>query len=220
MSMMPKVFREVQEAKRFVIIVYGVGVLGLALPWSSSWFQYITPLTLVFSAYLLYRFQRPPFSPNGWMVLISVYLLGMFAEVIGVESGIIFGTYHYGNGLGFKVMGTPLVIGLNWALLTYASVAVFQDLKLHRLLKMCFAAMAMVLYDVVLEQVAPHLDMWYWKGGEVPIQNYLAWFLLSLLFTGMTIFSGIRIKNKLALTLLLVQWFFFVILWITFNLIG
>jgi len=42
----------------------------------------------------------------------------------------------------------------------------------------------MVVYDLVLEleQCAPGLGMWYWSGDNVPVKNYLTWFILALLF--------------------------------------
>ena len=70
----------------------------------------------------------------------------------------------------------------------------------------------MLIYDLVMEQVAPKMDMWSWQGGRVPVENYLAWFVIAAIFHAMIQFTSIKIKNKLSETILLAQFVFFVIL--------
>ena len=43
----------------------------------------------------------------------------MIAETIGVNFGILFGDYEYGENLGFKIFGVPFLIGINWIVLTF-----------------------------------------------------------------------------------------------------
>ena len=43
----------------------------------------------------------------------------MIAEILGVNYGLIFGKYDYGDNLGLKLLGVPLLIGLNWVVLTF-----------------------------------------------------------------------------------------------------
>ncbi len=38
----------------------------------------------------------------------------------------------------------------------------------------------MLLMDLLIEPVAIHLGYWSWTGGDIPIQNYLSWFVISL----------------------------------------
>ena len=72
----------------------------------------------------------------------------------------------------------------------------------------------MLIYDVVMEQVAPRMDMWTWKDGVIPIENYMAWFVIASLFHTLIQFTGIKIRNKLSETVLIAQFVFFVILFI------
>jgi len=76
----------------------------------------------------------------------------------------------------------------------------------------------MVIYDLVLEQSAPGLEMWHWSGGSVPVKNYLAWFILALLFHLIVKYCKISFSNKMAIPVLVVQFLFFVVLWINFML--
>ena len=45
----------------------------------------------------------------------------MITESLGVNYGLIFGNYEYGNNLGFKFFGVPFLIGINWIILTAIS---------------------------------------------------------------------------------------------------
>ena len=47
-----------------------------------------------------------------FFLLITCFLVGMLSEIIGVKYGFIFGEYSYGNALGIKFMGVPLIIGI------------------------------------------------------------------------------------------------------------
>ena len=43
--------------------------------------------------------------------------LGFGVEVIGVETGLLFGDYEYGSGLGPKVLKVPMLMGVLWWIL-------------------------------------------------------------------------------------------------------
>lgn len=48
-----------------------------------------------------------------WILFLSVSLLGWAAEWIGVNTGLLFGTYRYLENSGFKIQNVPIIIGLN-----------------------------------------------------------------------------------------------------------
>lgn len=130
----------------------------------------------------------------------------------GVKTGIIFGNYKYGGGLGLKIMETPLMIGVNWIMLVYCTKVISDIVPVKKNFRPVFASVLMVIYDVILEQMAPLLDMWSWKNDVVPFQNYFAWFILSLLFHVALFKVNIRFTNKLAFPVFIIQALFFVIL--------
>lgn len=70
----------------------------------------------------------------------------------------------------------------------------------------------MIGYDIVMEQVAPRMDMWSWEGGIIPLQNYIVWGVLSLLFHALRYVMKIPIRNRMAGFLFVVQVLFFVII--------
>ena len=57
----------------------------------------------------------------------------MISEILGVNYGLIFGDYIYLDNLGYKVFGVPVIIGVNWIILTYISGSfsnyIFQNNK-------------------------------------------------------------------------------------------
>lgn len=201
-----------RKVKRFLLIFYLVGLAGFLLPISHELFIRLTGLALLLSAFLLFWFHRSGFDPKSIIVFVSIYLAGFFIELIGVETGAIFGQYTYGSGLGPKIWHTPLMIGVNWLMLSYCFASVLKSLKLPGLLVMILASAGMLVYDLVMEQVAPMLDLWYWNNNSIPLENYIAWFVIAFIFQTLIVFAKIKLKNPIALTLLLCQFGFFLVL--------
>ena len=109
--------------------------------------------------------------------LILIALIGFFLEVLGVKTGLIFGSYSYGKSLGLKALSVPILIGINWAILLYCT-AQFSRIK-NQILNALFGAFMMVFLDFFIEQNAARFDFWYWKNNIIPLQNYIAWFIIS-----------------------------------------
>ncbi|MFZ4455493.1 MAG: carotenoid biosynthesis protein [Bacteroidales bacterium] len=201
-----------KEAKFLVMLFYAVGITGMSVSVSQPFFLKLVPFALIFSAFILVVFHQGKWSAKTVALFAAILLLGFLIEMVGVNTGAIFGNYSYGESLGVKIANTPLLIGLNWLLLVYVSASVVDKLKISSALKAVLASLAMLTYDIVLEQVAPKIDMWHWENTIVPYQNYAAWFVIAAVFHAL--FSGFKIKteNRLASTVLLSQFIFFVTL--------
>ncbi len=159
----------------FIILVFHVvGFVGFLL--NPSYFRALSPVNLMLSAglVLLMSNQR---KWQFWLAVVGVALAGFFIEVVGVKTGLIFGTYHYGNSLGYRLFSVPLLIGLNWTVLLYCSsqVLVIKNAVANAL----WGALLMVCLDFLIEHSASKLDFWYWKNSVIPVQNYMAWFIVS-----------------------------------------
>lgn len=200
------------------VIFYTVGVIGMALPLTFPLFKTLIPFALIFSFVALAFFHSSKIDWKTILVFLSIYIISFTIEAIGVNTGQLFGYYNYDNGLGLKLFETPLIIGVNWLFLVYTTAAVVDRFKLHSIFKIIVASFGMLIYDIVLEQVAPKLDMWHWKNEIIPFQNYLAWFALALFFHSLLKALNIKIQNKLALLILGCQFLFFFILFILFKL--
>ncbi len=200
-----------------IIIYYTVGLVGLSLPSTRDTFIGLMPLTLVISTLVLLFFHRKWRRPDV-PVLLLIAAGGFLVEVAGVLSGNIFGAYWYGETLGPVFLETPLLIGVNWMMLTYCTYSIMENTRLFWPLKAFAAAVLMLSYDLVLEPVAIRTGMWYWEGGSVPLQNYQAWFVISLVFLAVMHIAGIKTGNRVAQWLFGVQFIFFIMLNLTLRL--
>ena len=79
---------------------------------------------------LLLYFHRDWRSSSFGIFVVSVTLIGYWIEVIGVHTSLIFGDYAYDTTLGFKVLDVPLMIGINWLMMTYLCGSVCHRLSL------------------------------------------------------------------------------------------
>jgi uncharacterized membrane protein len=212
MSIIQKL-RSLNTAILILTILYIVGIAGFILKVHPD-FSRLTPLNLVGSLGVA-LFFHPNWSAKFIVWCLVTMLIGFFIEVIGVSTGQIFGTYKYGETLGFKLFETPLSMSINWILTAYASAALVSLTTRNALswfLKAVIAALVMVGLDTFIEPVAPKIDMWSWENGAVPFRNYVGWFCTSLPIQ-MLFFVFIKsARNKVAVAVLILQFAFFVIL--------
>lgn len=204
----------------FLIIFYLVGIAGFINPSTRQFFSRLTPLALMLSAGFLIWFHRPKFTLKMGEIFAFIFIFSFLVEAIGVKTGLIFGEYIYGNGLGIKLIETPLMIGLNWLMLVYCTKIIAESIFASKTLSLFFAPLLMVIYDLVLEQAAPLLGMWSWAGGKIPLQNYISWFLLAFLFHLLLQKTRIKFSNQLAAPVFVIQFMFFVILVSYFLIFG
>jgi len=202
----------------FFVIFYTVGVIGMALPFTFPLFIKLIPFALILSFVALLFDHSGKIDLKTILFFLSIYVVSFTVEAIGVNTGQIFGYYSYGDGLGMKLFETPFIIGVNWLFMVYTTATVVKRWKLHAILKIIVAALIMLMYDLVLEQVAPKLEMWHWKNEIIPFQNYMAWFALALIFHSGLKILNIKTQNKLALLILGCQFLFFFLLFILFKL--
>lgn len=200
----------------FFVIFYLVGIVGMLLPFSFSLFVKLIPLALLLSSVAL-AFFHVSFNIKTLVIFGLIYLIGFFIEVAGVNSGVIFGYYTYGDSLGIKAFNTPLLIGLNWLLLVYITASIFENKNWHPAFKIILSSSMMLAYDLIIEQIAPQLQMWFWQTDQVPLKNYFAWFFIALFFHILIKIFGINTTNKLAPVILICQILFFLILLIAFK---
>ena len=142
--------------------------------------------------------------------ILSIFLIGMITESLGVNYGLIFGDYEYGNNLGFKLFGVPYLIGVNWIILTVISANIASFLTKNRsvVLTIIIGTLLMLAMDFVMEPIAPKLDMWRFKNLIVPPSNYVGWLFVGL-FTQTLYNLYFRQKEIIVSTNLYLAFFFF-----------
>lgn len=195
-----------------LIVYYSVGVVGLLLPFTREYFKGATYFTLLASVVILALFHGR-FSRRQVLAALVIFLAGFLVEVVGVATGLLFGDYHYGTALGPRILDTPVMIGVNWLFLVYCSSLIVGRFVEPLFFRSLAAAAMMVVFDIALEPSAMWLGMWDWAGGVVPLQNYVAWFVIA--FALNYVAGTMRLtnpKNKLAGPLFFIQMAFFILL--------
>jgi putative membrane protein len=194
-----------------LIIFHAVGLIGMNISSYRADVLSLSSMNLYISFFAVILARNHHFSKFILFVLLS-FCLGMIYEIIGVKTGYLFGDYYYGANLGSKFMGVPFVIGCNWAILSISSGNLIHKLKTSIYLKTLLASLLMVLLDFMIEPIAMELDYWQWKNGEIPVYNYICWFVLSLPLSFLYFKLKLSEQNKLTNGLYLILVVFFGIL--------
>ena len=164
----------------FVIWLFHVcGMIGISYG-NKDLFLSFTPVNLIISFFLLFvnQIQIPQ---RELLSVFAIFLIGMICEILGVNYGYIFGDYVYLDNLGTKVFGVPILIGINWIILTFITGSISSYIfKKNLKFSILTGAIFMILLDLIIEPVAPLLGFWIFDLPSVPLQNYLGWFLIGL----------------------------------------
>lgn len=115
-------------------------------------------------------------------------------EQIGVETGLIYGPYHYTDRLGIKLGHVPVLIPIAWFMMIYPSHVIANLIGTGKptgagrtLIQIVWlsalGAMTMTAWDLIMDpgMSSPPTQAWIWhKGGPyfgVPLQNFVGWLL-------------------------------------------
>ncbi len=196
--------------------MYTVGVIGHLIPATRGLMLMLTPFSLLLTGsvvladwLLRHRNEGAHLPLMVWF--IAAYCFTFFVEVIGVKTGLVFGAYTYGDVLGWKVLDTPLIIGFNWVLVVAGSYSRAVTLVRNRYLTPLLTGAIALVFDLVLEQIAIRLGYWHWTGGDIPLQNYVAWFVLAALLS-FPLEKIVRVRHTIPFLYVEIQFLFFVIL--------
>ena len=142
-------------------------IIGMSANY-ADWFLSKTYLTLIMQLALVLWVFKP--ERKGLIILGIIYALGFFAEYLGVNHFNIFGNYTYGDNLGFKLAGVPLLIGSNWAVLAIVSSTIAARWVNNKWVQITLGAFLMVFLDLFMEVVAKDFDYWhFYDSGLNPI---------------------------------------------------
>ncbi len=210
----------------FIALLFHItGVLGILFTPYKDWFINNTPVVLLTMFLLLTNTQIKSFKAYIFFSFIA-FITGMVTEIIGVNTGLLFGHYQYGQVLGPKIYGVPFLIGLNWFVIVYCAGALLTEviellqnkfnIKITGLASSIFViiggATIATCFDFILEPVAAKLNFWTWENGQVPLLNYICWFIISAILLGVKIFFIKDKINTFASILLIIQALFFLML--------
>jgi uncharacterized membrane protein len=134
---------------------------------------------------------------EGWRRMALFFAVSAIVsyslEEVGVRTGLVFGHYHYGDLLGYKLGHVPILIPLAWFMMIYPSWMVAKAILTGIDVKSipgitalaAIAAFVMTGWDVVMDPGMAALGNWTWEHGGayfgVPRHNYLGWLVTTFL---------------------------------------
>jgi putative membrane protein len=186
------------------------GMIGISYG-NKEFFLAFTPINLFISFVLLFinQLQLEKSELNAALI---IFFIGMVSEILGVNYGLIFGDYVYLDNLGFKVLGVPVLIGVNWIILTFITGSMSSYVIKNKHIAALTGAILMILLDLIIEPVAPLLGFWIFDLPTVPLQNYIGWFVIGLTTQYIYHFNIERKEYSFSINLLLVNAVFFAFL--------
>lgn len=198
-------------AIQLLIAMHTAGIVGLSWEKTRELFLLLVPLNLIVNLAVVLYFHKI-WTTDFALLAVGIFLMGFFVEVVGVQTKAIFGDYWYKTTLGYKLWGVPVVIGINWLIVIYASQAVVCFGRLNTFFRILLATFLTVFLDTLIEPVAMRFDFWDWQTGKVPLQNYLGWSVVALLFHTLSSLSKTCFCNKVAVALYFCEVVFFITL--------
>lgn len=190
------------------------GIIGISLGY-SDWFLPKTSLNLIV-IFLVMLFSFKLLHPKNLIAFLIISFFGFSAEVLGVHYSWFFGEYVYGNNLGYQVLDVPVLIGVNWAVLSLTAYTIISKFIKNKWFKAAIASLLMLSLDFLMEFSAPRFDFWEFKNNTVPFHNYASWFMFAYLFILLCDFLKIKGNFRTSLHVFGVQLLFFMYFYVYF----
>jgi putative membrane protein len=209
----------------FALLFHITGLIGIVFTPYKDWFVSSVPIVLLIM-FLLLTISQIQFFRAYISFFFIAFAIGMATEIIGVNTGLLFGNYQYGQVLGLKIYGVPLLIGFNWFNIVFCSGSLLTQCidvlrkKWNVNLTASTFSIAVVLggaaiatgFDIILEPIAVKLNFWSWENGHIPLFNYICWFMISAILLGLKMYFKKFSVNTFASSLFIIQAFFFLLL--------
>jgi len=183
------------------------GIIGISLGY-LDWFAPKTGLNLlIVLASVIFCFDLLNIKTS--IIFICIAIIGFIAEALGVNLGWFFGDYTYGDNLGLKLFGVPVLIGINWAILSFICARISDLFSTYWLSKILIGSILMLILDILMEFNAPKFNFWEFENSSVPLSNYVAWFGFALFFNAIYQWTKVKGQAKISIHIYLVQLVFF-----------
>lgn len=198
-----------------LVIFYTVGTVGIWLEAYREDFLRLSAMNLLLSLAVLI-IARQTRRQLFLVFLFICFLTGMLAEWIGIHTGMLFGHYIYGENLGAKLDGVPLIIGVNWGILSVICCTLVTYAPKIRdarpAAKALLSALAMMILDVLIEPVAIDSGYWHWFGAPIPWFNYVCWLVIAYALHFVYFRWKLDEQNRVSIALWIIMVIFFTVL--------
>jgi len=198
---------------------YIIGYAGFSITYTYELFRRLTGFSILLSVVLMLLYHSN-WSRKFIISSITIFIAGWIIEFTGTRTGFPFGNYEYSDLLSPLLAGVPLILGLNWFFLVYSVFIISSFIPAGNTVRSLSGALLMTAYDLLLEPFAMHTGMWIWEGNNVPVSNYISWFVLSFLFLRLMYINPPERENKLGIYIFVYQTAFFAALVLTWKILS
>ncbi len=188
-------------------IIHFSALMGIYLGY-IQWFLSKT-WAILFLIFLVLWDSLPKKSIKISWPIPAVFFIGFMAEWLGVKFGFLFGDYSYGANLGMKLDDVPIIMGINWVILSLASRGIIKRFFKLPVMKILVSSVLMVSLDILIEPLAPQLDYWSFDTMVAPLSNYIGWLIYSILIQSLLELVQFKGHFKISLHILIIQLLFF-----------
>lgn len=199
----------------FVAVAFLLSIVLHLIPDLRPLIIRLTELNLFLMSSLIFAFgllnnhrNLTEFTFWGLITILCVFLVA----VVGINTGVLFGSFEYGSTLPTTVAQIPLVVPLNWAMLLLSAYGFFSNAVSQRHLRALLASVLVFLLNLLIQPVGVKLGYWVWDTGTIPVQNYISWFVVSIIFTQILALMKIHARSVIFKTYLIMQFLFYGIL--------
>lgn len=178
---------------RLVLAALAAAVVGLQISFpllhGAARLQVAVPIVCVFAVTCFVHAALTRGVGVAARMLVVTAGLGFGLEAIGVATGVPFGRYEYSAGLGARLAGVPLVVGLAWTMLAWPAAIAARRLVAHPLARIVVGGWALAAADLFLDPQLVDAGAWRWLHpsphlpgvATVPVSNYGGWLLAGLI---------------------------------------
>jgi putative membrane protein len=195
--------------KYFPLVLIVFHLIGILLFIWLSVAPELSYLNILMSAILVLLSAKK--FEKSFLIFLVIFLCGYAIELIGVQTGWLFGNYIYESSMGPMLYGTPIIIGSTWYAVVVGAVSVSSLIKTGIYIRSLISGLLAVIMDLFIEQVAIKYGLWNWVEDEIPFYNYICWFIFGTLFAFFYLKSNTD-NNRTALYLYIIWMLFFSIL--------
>jgi putative membrane protein len=124
-------------------------------------------------------------------LLLITAVPGYAVEVLGVHTGVPFGSYTYATTLGPRLFDVPPVIGLAWTMLAWPAALAARRLVRSPVARVLVGGWALASADLFLDPQQVAAGHWTWPFPsphlpgvpDVPLTNYAGWLAVALVLS-------------------------------------
>ncbi len=170
-------------------------------------------------------------STRGWRGGLAVVVVcvggGLAAEAVGWRTGWPFGNYRYGNTLGAKLLGVPMVVPLAWAMMGWPALLAGRRASVRlkrfagwriRVATAVVGSLVLTSWDLFLDPQMVGAGHWRWLAtpgpwlNGIPLVNTAGWFFVGVLMLALldwVVPNGLVAPGVDTLIWLLLGWVWF-----------